>query len=126
MTHCNGKKHFQIKMYGLKGVSCDSLCHTTASTTRLVYSFLYVSLVGFGFFFVCLFVLGDCFLSFWSFVNFVLFCGAGCKSWRVDMKARENGWDQHAWYETHKEWLNKNRERGKKLSSKYLCLSSKT
>ena len=32
MTHCN--EHLQIKMFGLLGILCDSLCHTMASRVR--------------------------------------------------------------------------------------------
>lgn len=39
MTH--GNEHLQVKMCGLKGALCDSLWHTTASTVRLFFRFLF-------------------------------------------------------------------------------------
>lgn len=49
MNQC--KEHLQIDMYGLMGILCDLLCHTTASMPKTFFIF-------FGMFvcFFCLFV----------------------------------------------------------------------
>lgn len=39
VTHCN--EHLQVKMYGLTGILCDSLCHTMASMKRFFFSLFF-------------------------------------------------------------------------------------
>lgn len=44
-------EHLQVKMHGLTGELCDSLGHTTASTTRYFFLFLWLVFVfSFNFF----------------------------------------------------------------------------
>lgn len=47
MTHC--KEHLQVKIHELKGRRCDSMSHTTASTTRCFPSFYFGLIFGFSF-----------------------------------------------------------------------------
>ena len=89
MTHCN--KHLQVKLFGQKGVLCDTLWHTTASIARVVLFFyvVFISVLGFEHLELV------CCLSFLSFVfhKFVLYIhcdgaqfGEPCELWRLYKK----------------------------------------
>lgn len=73
MTHSN--EHLKVKMYGLKGLLCDSLDHSTASMRFLKFDFCFA-------FFVCfLFLL----------LNLGFFFGGG-----VEVRGQGDEWNQDA------------------------------
>lgn len=80
---------------GLKGILCDSMGHTAASTMRF---FFIVS--GLHFLFVFIFCLLVCFQIF----GFCFFVFQGRLYWqRTDVKGQGNKWDQDVWCEMHRE-----------------------
>lgn len=46
MTHCN--EYLQVKMYGIKGIFCDLLCHTTVPMMIFFFKFYLILLGGAG------------------------------------------------------------------------------
>lgn len=52
MTYFN--EHFQVKMYELKSILCDSLGHTVASILKYILLALFICLLCFAFFSVSL------------------------------------------------------------------------
>lgn len=78
VTLCN--ENLQVKIYGIKGILCDSLCHTRASMVRLFF-----------------------FLLFSFLLNLTLFWKGSLQEQRVNTKVQGDEWNWDSWCERCKE-----------------------